>query len=490
MTKRREFLRCAKDQKLSTELSSSRWIDRELASCEFRDTRHGKRLRKLLKQLSEQIGGAIPWACQDWANTKAAYRFFSNGRVSEEEILAGHFHATRERLAASQALILMLHDTTEFSFHRNDVARIGILHKSHLRKDKQGHPIHYTVCGMLMHSSLAVTTAGLPLGLAAIKFWTRDQFKGCNALKKKINPTRVPIEQKESFRWLENVKQSTALLDDPGRCVHIGDRESDIYELFCTAQKVGTHFLLRTCVDRLAGDGNHTIREEMKEVRVQGLRRISVRDQQGKVSEVVLEIRYRQIRVLPPIGKQKRYPALDLTVIYAQERKIPQGRDPIDWKLITDLPVRSSAEAIEKLEWYAVRWKIEMFHKILKSGCKAEASKLRTAERLVNLLAVLCILSWRIFWMTMIHRSAPEAPAEVVFVKLELRLLDVLVKEPSHGGQRRKSLSTYVTKLARLGGYLARAGDSPPGNVVIWRGLSRLTDIELGAIIGVQLVGN
>jgi hypothetical protein len=490
MRKRQEFFRGAKHRTRSTELPSRQWIDGELANCEFRDTRHCKRLRKLLEQLSEQVGGTIPWACQDWANTKAAYRFFSNGRVSEEEILAGHFQATRERLAASKVLILILHDTTEFSFHRNDVARIGILHKSHLRKDKQGHPIHYTVCGILMHSSLAVTTAGLPLGLAAIKFWTRDQFKGCNALKKKINPTRVPIERKESFRWLENVKQSTALLDDPRRCVHIGDRESDIYELFCAAQKVGTHFLLRTCVDRLAGDGNHTISEEMKEVRVQGLRRIQVRDKQGKVSEAVVEIRYRRIRVLPPIGKQKRYPALDLTVVYAQERMVPRGRDPIDWKLITDLPVRSRAEAIEKLEWYAVRWKIETFHKILKSGCKAEASKLRTAERLVNLLAVLCILSWRIFWMTMIHRSAPEAPAEVAFVKLELRLLDALVKERSNARRRRKTLSTYLTKLARLGGYLARASDSPPGNAVIWRGLSRLTDIKLGAMIGAQLVGN
>jgi hypothetical protein len=487
---RRELLSDTAQRNLSTELPSSQWMDCELASCEFRDTPHGKRLRKLLEQLSEQIGGTIPWACQDWANTKAAYRFFSNGRVSEEEILAGHFQATRERLAASKVLTLMLHDTTEFTFHRNDVARIGILHKSHLRKDKEGRSIHYTVCGILMHSSLAVTTAGLPSGLAAIKFWTRDQFKGCNALKKKINPTRVPIEQKESFRWLENVKQSTALLGDPRCCVHIGDRESDIYELFCTAQKAGTHFLLRTCVDRLAGDGNHMIGEEMKAVRVQGLHRISVRDKQGKVSEAILEIRYRRVRVLPPIGKQKRYPALDLTVIYAQERKAPRGRDPIDWKLITDLPVRSSAEAIEKLEWYAVRWKIEMFHKILKSGCHAEESKLRTAERLVNLLAVLCILSWRIFWMTMLHRTAPEAPAETVFVKLELRLLDALVKEPSPVGQGRKTLSTYLTKLARLGGYLARASDSPPGNTVMWRGLSRLTDIELGAMIGAQLVGN
>ena len=159
---------------------------------------------------------------------------------------------------------------------------------------------------------------------------------------------------------------------DPGRCVHIGDRESDIYELFCAAQEAGTHFLIRTCVDRLAGDGDHTIADEMDEVAVKGLHRIEVRDNNGDPDEAVLEIRYRKIRVLPPIGKQKRYPALTLTVIHAEERGTPKNRKKIEWKLITDLPVGSRADAIEKLEWYALRWKIEVFHKILKSGCKAE----------------------------------------------------------------------------------------------------------------------
>ena len=115
-----------------------------------------------------------------------------------------------------------------------------------------------------MHSSLVVTQAGLPLGLAAIKFWTRDKFHGANALKRRINPTRVPIEQKESYRWLENLRQSTALLAQPERIGHIGDRESATYELFCTAHEAGTHFLLRTCVDRLAGEGDHTVGDEME----------------------------------------------------------------------------------------------------------------------------------------------------------------------------------------------------------------------------------
>ena len=322
------------------------WLEREVAGCEFQDARHGKRFRTLLGQLSERIGGSIPFACQDWASTKAAYRFLSNKRVSEEQILAGHFTCTRERFRnAGDTAVLVLHDTTEFIYRHEENGAIGILHKQ--QTGSKGRPRFHTTCGVLMHSSLVVTQAGLPLGLAAIKFWTRDKFHGANALKRRINPTRVPIEQKESYRWLENLRQSTALLAQPDRIVHIGDRESDIYELFCTAQDAGTHFLLRTCVDRLAGEGDHTVGDEMKEVRIRGLHRIEVRNKKGEMSQAILELRYRRIRVLPPIGKQRQYPALTLTVLHATERNPPKDRDRIDWKLITDLPVRSRKDAVE-----------------------------------------------------------------------------------------------------------------------------------------------
>lgn len=443
-----------------------------------------------MEQLSSGIGASIAWACQDWASTKAAYGFLSNPQVNEAEILQGHFQATRERLVRDDAPILMLHDTSEFNYPRDDTAAIGILHKNPVRRKRDGTLQHTIVCGLLMHSSLAVTTDGLPLGLAAIKFWSRDQFYGCNALKKKVNPTRVPIEVKESFRWLANLRQSTALFDEPQRCIHIGDRESDIYELFCTAQELRTHFLVRTCVDRLAGDGRHTIADEMKAVPLLGLHRIQIRDDRGEIAQATLEIRYRRIRVLPPIGKQKQYPDLKLTVIHAQERGTPRGRDKIDWKLITDLPVTSRRDAMEKIRWYSQRGKIETFHKILKSGCRAEASKLPAAERLVNFLSILCILGWRIFWLTMINPSLPNASPDLAFTSLELRLLDQLVKEKRLQTSRTNPLSMYLIKLARLGGYLARSHDPPPGNMVIWRGLSRLTDIQLGFLLGAQLVGN
>jgi hypothetical protein len=481
--------RSSKGAKRSGEGPAKTWIDQELAGCQFGDVRLDKRFRALVEQLSEGIGESIPLVCQDWANTKAAYRFLSNERVSEEAILAGHFQATRDRFLAEQEPILILHDTTEFSFKRAAPGPIGMLHKGVVGKDNQGRLKHHTSCGLLMHSSLAVTADGLPLGLAAVKFWTRKKFKGTSALKRKVNPTRVPIEQKESVRWLENLRQSTALFDKPQQCVHIGDRESDIYELFCAAQEAGTHFLVRTCVDRLAGEGEHTVAEEMKEVRVKGRHRLKVKNNQGNWVEAVLDLRYRRIRVLPPIGKQKHYPELTLTVLYAQERDTPKDREKIDWKLITDLPVRSRAEAVEKLVWYALRWKIEVFHKILKSGCRAEESKLRTAERLVKLLSVFCLLAWRIFWLTMISRCAADAPPGLALTKVEIHLLDQLVKDKPGEAPQKKTLSTYLTNIARLGGYLARAHDPAPGNQVIWKGMSRLTDMELGFLVGVKTCG-
>ena len=195
----------------------------------------------------------------------------------------GTFRPPVSASAATDGPILVLHDTTEFSYTRSPRKRSASFINRVAGRTKEGRPRLHTLCGILMHSSLAVTVEGLPLGLAAIKFWTRSKFKGTNALKRKVNPTRVPIEAKESVRWLENLRQSTDLLGEPARCIHIGDRESDIYELFCAAQQSGTNFLVRTCVDRLAGDGQHTIAGLMRRIKVKTTHQVEVRDAKGTV---------------------------------------------------------------------------------------------------------------------------------------------------------------------------------------------------------------
>jgi hypothetical protein len=333
-----------------------------------------------------------------------------------------------------------------------------------------------------MHSSLVVTTDGVPLGLAAVQFWTRKKFKGTNALKRSVNPTRVPIEQKESVRWLDNLKQATSRLGAPARCVHVGDRESDIFELFCAADEAETHFLVRTCVDRLAGQGKTTVAKKMAHEPVRGSHEVEVRDDHGRISTARVDLRFCRMTVHPPVGKQKRYPPLSLTVIHAHERGAPEGREPIRWELLTDLPVEDLAAAVEKLNWYASRWKLETYHKVLKSGCQAEHARLRTAERLTNLLAVLCVVGWRVFWLTMVSRATPGAPPEGILTRPEIEVLDRIGEgtTPAAQASARRTVSHYVVQIAKLGGYLARAKDPPPGNLVVWRGLTRLTDILLG----------
>jgi hypothetical protein len=377
------------------------WVEHELVAGEFPDGRLKARLGRLLGDLGQRIGETVPMACQDWAATKAAYRFFSNPRIDGGTILAGHVAATAARFAATAGAVLVLHDTTEFSFTRGTPEGIGRL------SFVKGRHVTHTVCGLLLHSSLVVTTDGLPLGLAATKFWNRKAFKGTNARKRRVNPTCVPIEEKESARWLENLARSTRELGDPSRCVHVGDREADIFELFHEAHEARTHFLVRTAADRLAGQGGTTVAKVMKRQPVRGTHEVEVRDDYGRVSTAKVYLRFCRVTVHPPVAKRKWYSALSLTVIHAYERGTPVDRDPIRWKLLTDLPVEDLASAIEKLDWYAMRWKIETFHKVLKSGCRAEQAKLRTAERLTNLLAVLCIVAWRAFWLTMMNRVAP-----------------------------------------------------------------------------------
>jgi hypothetical protein len=458
------------------------WVERELDGAAFPDRRLKARLGKILADLGRRVGATVPMACQDWAATKAAYRSFSNRRVDEGIILAGHFAATKIRFAATPGPMLVLHDTTEFGFKRDRPEAIG-----QLSLIKGRHATH-TVCGLLLHSSPVLTAAGLPPGLAAVKFRTREKFKGTNAPRGKINATRIPIEHKESVRWLENLKQSTELLGDPSRCIHIGDRESDIFELFCAAAEAKASFLVRTCVDRLAGGGGTTISRVMGREPIRGEHEVEVRDDRGRVSTAEVYLRFRRMTVHPPIGKHKRYPALSLTVIQAHERGTPAVREPIRWKLLTNCPVDDLASAIEKLDWYSQRWKLETSHKVPKSGCQAEHSKLRTAERLTNLLAVPCIIGWRVFWLTMMNRATPEAPPEVALTKAEIEILDGLgtgAKLPT-----KPTVAHYGVAIARLGGYLARTKDPPPGNMVLWRGLARLTDIHLGFELRNRLGGN
>jgi hypothetical protein len=280
------------------------------------------------------------------------------------------------------------------------------------------------------------------------------------------------------MRWLDNLRLSTELAGSPERCVHIGDRESDIFELFCLAQKVGTHFLIRSCVDRLAEDGGTTISQVMAETQASGTHDIQFRDDRGNEQQAKLLIRHAAMTVCPPIGKQRNYQHQQLGIIFAEEINPPKDRSPIFWKLITNLPVANHADAVQKLNWYAQRWNIETFFKTLKTGCRIEKMRLTTASRIANCIALCCVVSWRISWLTMLRRQFPTASPAAVFTDTERALLDRSMSSVRQG--MRRDIDFYMTAVARLGGYLDRSRDGPPGTTVLWRGFTRLADLVEG----------
>lgn len=275
-------------------------IDNELAASSLGDRRQVERLRRLFGQLGDAIGQPLPLACQDWAATKAAYRFSFNERFGEDAILSGHFAATASRVAATEGPVLVVQDTTEFVYKWAKPDAFGAIGRVQAGRDRGGKPRVHTQCGLLMHSSLVVTSEGLPLGLAAAKFWTRAKFKGTNALKRRVNPTRVPIEEKESMRWFAGLGAATGLLGAPDRLVHVGDRENDIYEFFCLAAKLGTRFLVRACVNRLAADGKSTVGAVMAAVPPAGTHSVEVAGEDGSICTAELELCLARVRVLPP----------------------------------------------------------------------------------------------------------------------------------------------------------------------------------------------
>jgi hypothetical protein len=243
-------------------------------------------------------------------------------------ILQGHFKATAQRLLEEKGPLLILHDTTEFSYKRASKEAVGLIGIQAQGKDMLGRIRQLTSCGILMHSSLVVTPQGVPLGLRAVKFWMHKKFKGCNALKRHINPTRVPIDKKESYRWIENLRHSMIDLPQPERYVHIGDRESDIYEFLWEAQALKSHFLIRTCADRFVNNSESTLYETIKTSKVKGEYCIQIPDSKGNLTQVTLKIKFTKLKVLPSVAKRKNYPALFLTALEAREKNCPDHSKP------------------------------------------------------------------------------------------------------------------------------------------------------------------
>lgn len=442
------------------------WIVNELHDVSLGDKRLNWRLLDSSAKLAAKPSASVNQACDDWADTKATYRLFANPKTTADKIRAPHYLRTQER-ARGQKRLFAIQDTTYMDY-------------SHHPKTKGLGPIgtkEQKLSGMVVHTTLLMTEAGIPLGLASQEVWVRPPEAHKHTAEER---RKLPIEDKESYKWLKALEQTLAVTPPDAQVITIGDSESDIFELFNHARTLETDLLVRAAQNRSVCEPEvGLLWNLMGRQPVRGRLRVNVPARKGEPKrQAQVTVRYAPITLKAPRHLRKTMADIPLYAVLVQEENPPKGvASPLCWLLLTTVPVRSFADAVERIQWYRLRWQIEVYHKVLKSGCRVEETQLASVDRLLPYLALFSIIAWRLFWMTLVARHEPEAPCTLVLADHEWRALYAFHHKTHQLPAQPPTVGQVVLWMAQLGGFLARKNDGHPGVTVVWRGWQRLTDI-------------
>jgi hypothetical protein len=448
------------------EVSVADWAEEELGGADFADERLSKRLVSIARDFYACPQGSIPQACQSRAKTKGAYRFFDHPETSMDRVLVPHYEATLKRVERER-VVLAVQDTTTLNYTPHPATE-GLGPMSY-RADRG--------LGLLLHETMAFNPEGTPLGLLDVQCWARDP----RDFGKKKKRHELPIEQKESHKWLVSFRK---VGEAQKRCpattlVSVGDREADIYELFALALQdpQGPRLLVRAEQDRLLAEGQERLWQRVSREEVAGFQEVRVPRRGSRPVRVArLEVRFAEVTLKPP---QRKLGLGDLRIgaVLVREVNPPEKVDPIEWMLLTTCEVTSFEQAVEKVAWYAVRWGIEIYHRTLKSGCKIEERQLGHANRIESCLAIDMVVAWRIFHLTKLGRETPDVPCTVFFEESEWKALVAYISKNPIPPSKPPLLGQAMRMVASLGGFLGRKGDGHPGTQTLWLGLQRLDDM-------------
>ena len=437
----------------------------ELASIDLGDRRLNRRAQQTLEKLGDKPTVSIPAACGGWDETKAAYRLFDHAEVTARAVLAPHIACTEERLRAYPR-VLCIQDTTELDYTgMKGVVDLG--------------PLNYeNRWGMYLHPTLAVTPERVPLGVLDMHSWVREP----GSLGQPTDPSR-PLEEKESARWVDGFARVNELAEqlNDTRLTYIADREGDIYDLFVEAPcpEHGADWLIRVQhQDRLLADGRK-LRAALDTAPVLTEITFDRPASNGQPARTVeQQIKVVRVTLKAPARPDRTLEDVPVTALLATETNPPAFEAPLNWLLLTNLCVETPEQAIEKLSWYLCRWQIEVYFKVLKSGCRVEQLQLEKRERLEPALAFYMIIAWRVLFLTMLGRDCPEMPCDTVFADEEWKAV-YLVTQRKPPPDEPPSLDTMVRMVASLGGFLNRKSDGFPGPKTLWIGLQRAADFVL-----------
>jgi hypothetical protein len=444
------------------------WCCKELSSVELSDKRLNRRLLKVANDLLNHPDAPIHEACSNWSGAKAAYRLFDNDKLDDVCLMNAHRRETLKRIAESNSdVIFAIQDTTTLNYTHHPK-------KQRIHKINQNPGFDKPSKGFFLHNTLAMTEDALPLGLLEQKIYQHNPAD-------KVSNKRRPIHEKESYRWIEALQLSSNLVTNK-TVVTIADRESDIFELFFEASKLNTQILIRAAHDRILnneGKESQTIWKKLEATPIAGHQTLDLPARHNQPKRLAhLEIRHTEIVLKPPQrsfeAKADALEKVTLQAIWLYEPNPPEKTTPLEWMLLTNVNVLSLEDALKMGRWYRLRWQIECYHRVLKSGCNVEDCRLETYERLKKYIRLKSVIAFRLLWLTMINRINPNDSCDKILQDHEWKSLCCHIFETSLPPKKPPTVYEAVRMIAKLGGFLGRKGDKEPGMSYIWRGWEKL----------------
>lgn len=440
------------------------WYVKEFSGLEFGDERLDNRFLQVVHRLSEKPEACIHEACFSWGEAKGAYRFFSNQRVTSDQILESHQVSTLSRIKDC-SIVLAIQDTTYFNFENGQ--NIKGLGKISART--QGD-----VFGLIAHSTFCMSGEGAPLGILNQEIWSRKRY-----LKRKPREvTRgLAIEDKESFRWIRFL-HTTKELTNPlsTQVITVADRECDIYEFLTEAQRIQAPYLIRAARNRVIQSPYEYLWQHMENQTPQG--RYTIKNQ-GHLRNLIVKVSPIEIKTPVKRTRSKICPdrkSVLTTAILVSEPHPPKGESAIEWMLLTNLSIDSFEKTQRIIQWYTMRWNIENWHKIIKSGCQVEKCRLSDATKVAKYITTYSIIAWRLYALTHAGRLQSQISCESIVNANEWKALYVMVHKTNRLPKKPPTVEQFIRWTAQLGGFLGRARDGNPGIKAIWKGYQRLCD--------------
>ncbi len=416
-------------------LEGAQWAENEFGGAPLKDQRLSKRLVQIGANQGESPSCSYSGAASgQWAEVKAYYRFVDmpdDSAVTMENILLPHREQTIRRMKAQQ-VVLCPQDGSDLNYNNLDhCTGLGVIGSNQTGAKSRG--LH-------LHSTLALTTEGLPLGVLRTEC-TAPQPKSPD---EKRPASSIPIEEKKTFCWLESVRdcQEIKRLIPHTTIVNISDREADFFEMFDDQRNnsTGVELLVRAKHDRVT-KGEHKLFETARRGKIAAEIEIEVPRQSARSKKskqkakpkraartAQVTVRSAQVELNPPLQHKDKDP-IRIGIVHVRENNPPANTKPIEWFLLTTINLQSVKSVLNCVKWYCLRWRIEDWHRVLKSGCNVEELGNKTAERLKRAMAIKLVIAWRIMLMTLLGREVPELPAEILFSDLEIKVLRALAEK-------------------------------------------------------------